>query len=253
MSARFGYLEHSGFLCIAHRGGALEAPENTMAAFENAVRNGCTYLETDAYATRDGYLLAFHDDRLDRVTDKKGMIEETDLAAVRQARVDGEHAIPLLEDILTAYPQAKINIDAKHDKAVEPLIDLIKRLGAEDRVCVGAFSDARVLRMREAFDGRICTSLPPGEVQRLFFSKFRVPVRAIVGACAQVPERHGRIRLVDRAFLNAARRRNIPVHVWTINEPADMERLIDLGVDGIVTDRPSLLREILKKRNIPVS
>lgn len=253
MSTRFGYLEHSGFLCIAHRGGALEAPENTMAAFENAVRSGCTYLETDAYATRDGYLLAFHDDRLDRVTDKKGMIEETDLSTVRQARVDGDHEIPLLEDILTAFPEARINIDAKHDGAVAPLVDLIKRLGVEDRVCLGAFSDSRVQRMRAAFDGKICTSLPPGEVTRLFMAKYRLPVRGIAGACAQVPERHGRIRLVDRAFVRAAHRRNIPVHVWTVNEPADMERLIDLGVDGLVTDRPRLLREILNKRGIPAS
>ncbi len=253
MGARFSYLEHSGFLCIAHRGGALEAPENTMAAFENAVRSGCTYIETDAYATRDGYLLAFHDDRLDRVTDRQGMIEETDLATVRTARIDHNHQIPLLEELLIAFPKAKVNIDAKHDKAVEPLIDLIKRLGAEDRVCLGAFSDSRVQKMRAAFGGRICTSLPPAEVTRLYMAKFRLPVRAISGACAQVPERHGRIRLVDRAFLKAAHRRNIPVHVWTVNEPADMERLIDLGVDGLVTDRPSLLRDILKKRGITAS
>lgn len=250
MAARFGYLEHSGFLCIAHRGGALEAPENTMAAFENAIRVGCTYIETDAYATRDGQLLAFHDDRLDRVTDRKGMIVDTDYADVKMARIEGHHEIPLLEDLFGTFPEAKINIDAKHDSAVAPLVALIRKMKAEDRVCLGAFSDKRVQQMRLAFDGKVCTSLSPGEVTRLWMSKFGMPVGRFAAGCAQIPERHGRFRLVDPLMVRAARRKGLSLHVWTVNEAADMERLIGLGVDGLVTDRPSLLRDILKKRDI---
>src|SRR5690242_6649092 len=119
------FLDWPGPLAFAHRGGASEAPENTLPAFEHAIRLGFTYLETDVHATADGQLVAFHDDHLDRVTDASGAIASLPWSVVQRARVDGREPIPLLEDLLGAFPDARVNIDPKHDDAVEPLAEVL--------------------------------------------------------------------------------------------------------------------------------
>lgn len=244
------YLQHSGLLAFAHRGGALEAPENTMKAFEFAVGLGYAYVETDVYATRDGVLIAFHDDKLDRVTDGAGLIADLDYADVRAARIGGTEPIPLLEEIFDAWPALNINIDPKHDSAVEPLIALLKRKDALGRVGIGSFSDKRLARIREAFGGDVCTSMGPKEATRFWLAKRRLPVGRFEAKCAQVPVKQGPATLVDAAAVRAAKRLGIQIHVWTIDDEAEMIRLIELGVDGIMTDRPSLLRRVLKDRGL---
>ena len=129
--AKFPYLEHGGVLAFAHRGGALEAPENTMKAFSYAVSLGYRYLETDAYATADGVLVSFHDRFLDRVTDQSGLLEALPYSVLERARIGGSEPIPLMEALLTRWPDVRFNIDPKHDAAVAPLIALIKRIGAD--------------------------------------------------------------------------------------------------------------------------
>jgi glycerophosphoryl diester phosphodiesterase len=243
------YLKHNGILAFAHRGGALEAPENTMKAFSYAVSLGYAYLETDAYATRDGVLVSFHDDRLDRVTDARGMIADLDYAEISKARIGGQEPIPLLEEVLTAWPAVKVNIDAKHDAAVAPLIELLRRLKALDRVCIGSFSDARIARVRKAFGPEVCTSMGPREVARFWLAKRGIPVGRFGANCAQIPVKQGPARLVDAAAVRAAKRLGLQIHVWTIDDAEEMARLADLGVDGIMTDRPLLLRNVLKSRN----
>ncbi len=240
------YLQHDGVIAFAHRGGALEAPENTMKAFAYAVELGYRYVETDAYATRDGVLLAFHDDRLDRVTDRKGVIGEMDYADVKGALIGGAERIPLLEDLLTAWPDLKINIDPKHDGAVAPLIDLLRRMNALDRICIGSFSDARIARVRAAFGAAVCTSMGPREVGRFWLAKRRIPTGRFRANCIQIPVKQGPFTLVDAASVRTAHRLGLKMHVWTIDDEAEMRRLVALGVDGIMTDRPSLLRSVLK-------
>lgn len=239
------YLQHDGIIAFAHRGGALEAPENTMKAFGYAVDLGYRYVETDAYATRDGVLLAFHDDRLDRVTDRKGQIAELDYADIRDARIGGSEPIPLLEELLTAWPDLRINIDPKHDGAVSPLIDLLRRLKVLDRVCIGSFSDARIARFRMAFGAAVCTSMGPREVTRFWLSKRRIVLGRFGANCIQIPVKQGPFKLVDARAVRAARRHGLKLHVWTIDDEAEMRRLIALGVDGIMTDRPALLRSVI--------
>jgi glycerophosphoryl diester phosphodiesterase len=242
------FLDHPGPLAFAHRGGAGDWPENTMAAFEHAVGLGYTYLETDVHVTADGILVAFHDDVLDRVTDRRGRIADLPWSEVGAARVDGQ-AIPLLSDILEAWPHVRVNIDAKHDGAVEPLVGVIEGARAHDRVCVAAFSDRRLARFRRLTGGGVCTAAGPGEIARLRLASFGPANRHPAAACAQVPVRFGRVRIVDAAFINACRRRGLQVHVWTIDEAAEMGRLLDLGVDGIMTDRPAVLKEVLQARD----
>ena len=244
----FPFLEWPGPLAFAHRGGAHEFPENTMTAFEGAVAMGYRYLETDVHATRDGVLLAFHDDVLDRVTDRTGVIAELPWSEVRAARVGGTEPIPLLEDLLGAWPDVRVNVDPKHDRSVEPLAEVLDRTGAVDRVCAGAFSDRRLAELRRRVGPRLCTSLGPVGTARLRFASLGLPTRALPAACAQVPVRQGWVRIVDRRFVQCAHGRGLQVHVWTIDDEDEMEHLLDLGVDGLMTDRPSVLRDVLQRR-----
>jgi glycerophosphoryl diester phosphodiesterase len=248
--SKYPYLEHTGLLAFAHRGGALEAPENTLKAFQYAVDLGYAYIETDAYATRDGVLVSFHDDRLDRVTDSRGKIEELAWNDLKAARIDGKEPIPLMEDLLARWPHMRINIDPKHDQAVAPLIALIRRMGVEDRVCIGSFSGKRIRQVQDAFDGRVCTSLGPGGVLKLKSASLGVPMGHMLEGCAQVPVVANGVTVVTRRFVEAAEKRNMQVHVWTIDDEAEMNRLIDIGVHGLMTDRPSLLKKVLVERKL---
>jgi len=252
MAHRWAYLDHPGPIPFAHRGGASENSENTMAAFESAVAMGYRYLETDVHATADGVVVAFHDDVLDRVTDRTGRIEDLPWSAVSRARVGGRdgHGVPRLEDVLATWPHVRVNIDAKTDTAVAPLVEVLRHAQAFDRVCVAAFSDRRLGRFRRLTGGQVCTSLGPGEVARLRVASWGgvTGLGPIVGACAQVPVRYGRVRLVDRRFLAAAHRLGLHVHVWTVDDAVEMKLLLDLGVDGIMTDRPAVLKEVLQER-----
>ena len=247
--ARFPYLEHDGLLAFAHRGGAGAWPENTMPAFQGAVDLGYRYIETDVHATRDGVLLAFHDDRLDRVTDRTGLIREMDYDEVKLARVAGEEPIPLFADLLTSWPDLRINIDPKLDNAVEPLIRVLKDHAAIDRVCIGSFSDRRIAAIREELGPDLCTGMGPKATARLRFSSWSGPFRGIWGGftagCAQLPVRRYGIPLVDRALVERAHELGLQVHVWTIDDPAEMRRLVEIGVDGLMTDEPAVLRAAL--------
>ena len=236
-------------LAFAHRGGAGDWPENTMPAFEGAVALGYRHLETNVHLTADGVLVAFHDESLDRVTDRSGAIAELPWSEVRQARVDGREPIPLLEDLLGAWPDVCINIDPKHDRSVEVLAEVIERTGSVERVGIGAFSDRRIARLRARLGPKLCTSLGPRGVARLRTASLGVPAGRFVSAqCVQVPPQARGRTLVDDRFVATAHRHGLQVHIWTIDEPDEMERLLDLGVDGIMTDRPAVLKDVLQRR-----
>jgi glycerophosphoryl diester phosphodiesterase len=248
-NAAFPFLDWPGPIAFAHRGGASEVPENTMPAFEHAVRLGYRYLETDVHVTADGELLAFHDDRLDRVTDRQGALAELPWSVVREAKVGGREPIPRFEDLLGAFPEARINVDPKHDAAVEPLAEVLRRTGAVDRVCIGAFSDRRLTRLQRLVGGELCWSMGPRQVARLVAASRGFPGGArLTAPCAQIPPRQGRVPLVTDRLVRTAHARGIQVHVWTIDDRAEMEALLDLGVDGIMTDRPQVLKEVLLGR-----
>jgi len=238
------YLDHPGPLAFAHRGGAEDAPENTMRAFAAAVALGYRYLETDAHLTADGVLVAFHDDRLDRVTDRSGLIADLPWSAVAEARI-GDQAVPTLEELLVTFPDACVNIDPKADAVVGPLAALLTKLGALDRVGIGSFSSKRLARMRTLCGPRLVTSVGPSEIARLRYAPFdRFPPRAV-----QVPVARGRFVLVNERFLATCHARGMQVHGWTIDDPAEMHRLLDLGVDGLMTDRPAVLKQVLVERD----
>jgi glycerophosphoryl diester phosphodiesterase len=247
-SSRWPFLDHPGPLAFAHRGGAGDWPENTMPAFQGAVDLGYRYLETDVHVTADGVLLAFHDDRLDRVTDGTGVISELPHRDVSAAMVDGREPIPLLEDLLGTWPEIRVNIDPKHDGAVDALVEVIRRTKSIDRVCIGAFSDARLERVRALLGPDVCTSLGPREITRMRGRSFGLPGRLPPAPCVQVPVAFRGVPITDRRFVRTAHALGLQVHVWTIDDPEEMARLLDLGVDGIMTDRPAVLKDLLAAR-----
>ena len=224
-----------------------------MRAFEAAIALGYEYLETDVHATADGVLIAFHDETLDRVTDHAGPVAAMTWAQLRPVRIAGIEPVVRFDELLEAMPNIRFNVDAKDDAAIGPLIQAVRRAGALDRLCFGAVSDRRVAQIRQALGPGACTAFGTREVAALRFLAwgvqfFRAPLQRRPGRCVQVPVRSHGATLVDPGFVAAAHDLGLPVHVWTINESDEMERLLDLGVDGLMTDRPGLLRDVLVRR-----
>ncbi|MFC9807459.1 glycerophosphodiester phosphodiesterase [Streptomyces griseoaurantiacus] len=248
-ATRHPYLDHRGPLAFAHRGGAADGLENTAAQFRRAVAAGYRYLETDVHVTADGRLVALHDATLDRVTDGVGRIAELPWSQVRRARVAGGEPVPLFADLLEEFPEVRWNVDCKAESALLPLLDLVGRAGAWDRVCLGSFSEARVARAQRLAGPRLATSYGTRGVLGVRLRSWGLPAAVRRSAVAvQVPERHGRVPVVDARFVRSAHARGLQVHVWTVNEAERMHRLLDLGVDGLMTDRLEVLRTVLEER-----
>lgn len=238
------YLADTRFVCFAHRGGGDEQPENTRRAFDTAVTLGYRFIETDVQATADGKVMVYHDDRLDRLTDMKGVISELPFAALCQARIGGSEPIMTLEEVLNIYPHIRFNIDIKTDHALQPTLDLVQRMNCLDRICLASFSDKRLRHIRKALGPAACTGAGPGDVAALKFASWGAPRRRISALCAQVPLREYGVTIVTRRFVRYCNNRGIAVHVWTIDDDEEMHRLIRLGVNGIMTNRPSLLKAV---------
>lgn len=247
------YLDHPGPVPLAHRGFSAAHPENSMAAFAAAVELGYRYVETDVHATRDGVLVAFHDATLDRVTDGSGAIADLPWGVVREARIDGTEPIPTLAELLGAWPDLRLNIDVKAEGAVGPLVDVLERHHAHERVCVASFSDARRRAVVRALSAPVTTSggraVTAGFVLAAAAGSAAGVRRALRDVdCLQVPQRQGPVPVVTARTVAAAHAAGRAVHVWTIDDPDDMRRLLDLGVDGIVTNRADVLRGVLEER-----
>ncbi|MFE5488219.1 glycerophosphodiester phosphodiesterase family protein [Streptomyces sp. NPDC056527] len=246
---RHPYLDHPSPIPFAHRGGTADGLENTAAAFRRAAAAGYRYFETDVHTTADGALVAFHDSTLDRVTDAAGRIRDLPWDAVREARVAGKEPLPLFEELLEEFPEARWNVDLKAESSLVPLVDLIRRTGAWDRVCVGSFTESRVARAQRLAGARLATSYGVKGVLGLRLRSLGIPAALRAGAvAAQVPASQGGIPVVDRRFVREAHARGLQVHVWTVNDPERMNSLLDLRVDGIMTDHLEALRAVLTAR-----
>jgi glycerophosphoryl diester phosphodiesterase len=254
------FLDADRPIAFAHRGGAALWPENTLAAFRGALGLGLRWLETDGHMTRDGVIVLCHDAGLERTTDGAGLVRDHTLAELRELdagwrfSTDGGRSfpwrgkgltIPTLEDVLALGDDVRVNLEIKQraPSMARPLWDLVRRLGAEDRILVAAEQDPLVRELRAVSGGRVATSAGRREVTA-FWLAVRTGLDRLLPIhydALQVPVRSGRLRIVDERFIAAAHRRGIQVHVWTIDEPSEMRALVALGVDGIMTDRPDLL------------
>ncbi|GAB4085468.1 glycerophosphodiester phosphodiesterase [Myceligenerans cantabricum] len=261
-----GYLDApNGFAALAHRGfarpgGVDNGLENSLAAFAAAVDLGYSYVETDAHGTSDGVAVALHDASLDRTTDAAGLVAELPWSVVRTARIGGIEPVPRLDELLGTWPGLRVNIDVKAASGVAAVADAVERTAAHDRVCLTSFSPARRRATLARLSRPVATSAGTGEVAR-FLAATRARLaplarRALrdVGAL-QVPVAQrvplgGRLTVVDAATVRAAHRAGRQVHVWTVDDADEMHRLVDLGVDGIVTDRADVLRDVLTARGL---
>jgi glycerophosphoryl diester phosphodiesterase len=245
------YLDRPLPIAFAHRGGAAHQPENSWAAFEHAVRLGYTHLETDARATADGILLAFHDRTLDRATDRTGRIARMQYREIAAARISGTEPIPLIEDLISAWPGLQFNIDLKDVSAIRPMMDVLRRTRAWDRVCVTSFSARRLHAARALLDRPVCMALSPAGVAALRLTggipRYGDALAARLARtgvhCAQVP-----LQIATGSFIRKAHDAGLQVHVWTLNRRHEVERALDLGADGIMTDETVMLRDLLTER-----
>lgn len=251
----YAYLDQApAVLAMAHRGGAkhpdLLGWENTAAAFEHAWNLGYRYLETDVHVTRDGVLVAFHDEVLDRVTDRVGRVAEQRYVDLAQARVGGRHPIPRLDELLEQLPEARFNIDLKSGGAVDALVGVLDGMNAHDRVCVGSFDESLIRRFRRIVGARVATACGPVAVG---LTRAGLPTPRILrdaGAVLQVPYRRGGLAIVTAAFVERAHAAGRHVHVWTIDDPTEIDQLLALGVDGIITDRTDLVAQVFADRGL---
>ncbi|MGI8666209.1 MAG: glycerophosphodiester phosphodiesterase family protein [Jatrophihabitans sp.] len=232
----------------AHRGFSPDGLENTLAAFQAAVQLGYRHLETDARVSADAVAVAFHDRNLDRLTNHTGPVAQRSWSELARARVLGREPIPLLEDVLAGFGEVMVNIDVKSHTAIGPTLDAVRRTASWHRVRLAAFSHSRVLALRQAAGPAVATALTPPEVAGLRSGRRpRLDTRRW-DAAAQVPPALGALPLITAGFVETAHSRGIAVHAWTVNQRAEMIRLLDLGVDAIITDRADLLRALLRER-----
>ncbi len=250
-------------LNLAHRGGAALAPENTMLAFQNALALGADGLDLDVRASRDGELVVIRDETVDRTTDGTGRVSEMTLEELQRLDAGYRYSpdngysfpyrgkgikIPTLRDVLASFPDARIVIDIRQtDPPIEEaLAALIQEMNAQDRVLVVATDEAAIKRFRHLAP-EVATGAAFGEWRRFYLMQ-RFGLSAIyrpVANALRVPERTGDTTLVTQRFIEAAHAQGMRVYVWTVNTPDRMRQLLQWGVDGIITDRPDLLRQVM--------
>jgi glycerophosphoryl diester phosphodiesterase len=238
------------FLAFAHRGGNEFAPENSFRAFKSAVDIGYKYLETDVHLTKDGFLIAFHDDTLDRVTDKSGLIRDLTLSEIKKAKIAGTDEIPLLSELLNSFTDCFFNIDCKVDETVQPLINLINNKDFINRVCIGSFSQKRINFIRKSLGKEVKTSMGPAEVILSKFLSYTSLGYNFKSSYTSIPIRRYGINLLDERNISYLKSNNQKVIAWTINDEDQMKMLINIGIDGIMTDNLTLLKKVLIEESL---
>lgn len=257
----FAYLDEprqdGGVVAMAHRGGAahpeLTGLENTLEAFRHAWDLGFQYLETDVQTTADGHLLAFHDPSVERITDGAGRLGDLPLEQVRGLRIAQRAGIPLLEELLEELPRARFNIDLKAPSTVAATVELLERTGAHDRVLIGSFHEPTLRRFRRAVSRPVPTAVGVATVLALRFAPYPLAASRLLrdsGSVLQVPVRNRGMTVLDRRLLELAHASGRHVHAWTVDDRSEIERLLDMGVDGIITDRTDVLSDVLRERGI---
>ncbi len=269
-------------IAYAHQGGAFEGPSSTLFAIGQALAHGATGVELDVHATKDRIVVVCHDETVDRTTNHHGEIASLtlgelrdmdnaywwiageavspgrdDSAYVHRGKAPGDRgfAVATLEEVIRAFPGVLLNLDIKRTAPeVEPyeqlLYDELRRLERTDSVIVASFSDDAIGAFRRVAPD-VATSAATEETAAFYFS-IHAPGEAVVppAVAFQVPATYGDVTVVDDTFVTEAHRYGIAVHVWTINDVPEMDRLVDLGVDGIVSDTPTVLVERLKERGV---
>ena len=260
------FLKTDRLLNIAHRGGRGLSPEHTIFAHKKALEVGADVLELDVHSTKDGEVVVSHDPTVDRTTDGKGLVNELMLSEIK--RLDAGYSfaikrgnkeeypfrgkglfIPALQEVFSEFPNQRINIEIKQfePQIEDALFRIIKEMNMIDNVLVVSENNEAIKRFRKISKGAIATGASVAEVRRfvIFMRLKMMPLYIPAADAFQIPEYHGDYHLLTEEFIKKAHKKNIKIHVWTVNEKEDMERLIKMGVDGIITDYPDLLNEVI--------
>jgi glycerophosphoryl diester phosphodiesterase len=251
------FFASSGPLVFAHRGGSALAPENTLAAFANGLALGADGIELDVHLSRDGAVVVHHDRMLDRTTSLRGDVRERTADELRRADVPG------LAEVLSAHPDARVIVELKVNspEMAQGVVDVVRRAGAVDRVCIGSFG-TRVLRTVRALEPAIATSASREEVRWALYRSWITRASSRAGGSTraggsgryvgfQIPELAGSTRVVSRRFIQAAHNRGLGVQVWTVDLAEDARRLLEWGVDGLITDRPDIIVPMVRAHRLP--
>jgi glycerophosphoryl diester phosphodiesterase len=247
-----GYFSPAPPRVLAHRGLAIDAPENTLLAFARAVAAGVTHIETDVHASSDGVAIISHDPDLVRLTGRQGLVSALPLAELRRIELGHGQSFATLAEALDGFPEARFNIDVKSEDAIGPTVNAIRAAGATLRVLVTSFSEQRrsaTVRQLPGVATSASATLFAGALlsgKLGLSSAMKYALRGI--DAVQIPEHAAGMNTVTRRQLRLFHNAGIEVHVWTINNVDDMVRLLDLGVDGIVTDRADLALEVIGAR-----
>ena len=250
MSKVHPYFKDFTFAGFVHRGGAEETIENTLDAFKYSAGLGFVYMETDVQATSDGEIVVFHDSDLKRMAGVNKKIEDLSFQEVKQIKLMGKTNIPSLNEVLYNFKDLRFNVDIKTELAVEQTVKIVSSHKAFDRVCLASFSSKRLNRIRKIAGSRCCTSMGSSEIVFERINSLGLSFKKSLGKCAQVPITQWGIPLVTPKFIKYVQEQNKFIHVWTIDKEDEMKRLISLGVDGIMTDRPKVLKKVLEDRGL---
>lgn len=236
-------------LVLAHRGGAKMLYnlklENTISAFERAVALGCTWIETDVRASKDGVVYVIHDEDLRRLAGAHYRIEDTDSSVLDRVRIGGREPMPRLSEVLRRFSGVNFNIDIKSDQAVAPLIRLLRSAGHGAQIRLASFDTDRLVRVREALPGAR-TSISRNELARLLLLGTPPASMSYPNIdAAQIPLHWHGVPIATRAVIGRLHRMDLAVHVWTVDEEPQMRRLIAYGVDGLITGRPDLAMKVI--------
>lgn len=244
------FFDYDRPMALAHQGGKSEQTENSMSAFANAEKLGYRYLDIDLQVTSDGVLVAHHDDSLERLTGIAGTVAERTWAELSEARLPNGEPLARFEDLLAAHPDALWNIEVKSEEATRPVVAEIRKHGIDQRVCLNAFSDLRMRKIRKAAAGLnpgystpIASTLWLKLASYIPFLPYRTSAQV-----TQSPVKDRGIPVLDERFVNRAHKQGLLAIVWTINDRTEMARLLDIGVDGILTDEPTILKSLLEER-----
>ena len=241
------YLNYSGVAVLAHRGGSFESFENTIESFYYSQSLGCKFIETDVQISSDGIPYIFHDETLTRLLGKNDVFSNLDSSEIEDLRIFESHKIPRLDETLQTFPDMCFQIDVKTDEVAMPALEVIHKCRAEDRVCIASFNSSRLSKVNNKYP-EICLSMGPNEVGKMLLSSFGLYKKTIMVDCLQVPMYYYGIKVVTKRFIDFIHSKGLKICVWTINDEKTFRKLIEMKVDGIITDKPKFLYEVLNSK-----
>ena len=240
------YLEYDGLKVLAHRGGAEESNENTLESFDYSQSLGCEFIETDVQVSSEGIQYIFHDDDLKRILNNPIRFDSLSSNEIDELSIFNSCKIPKLSDTLLRFPNLCFQIDFKTDEVVMPALDVINEMNVFDRVCIASFNSKRLQNVRSLYPD-LCISMGPNEVFKTLLARFNLYKGDVPGDCLQIPMSYYGIKIVSKRFVDFIHSRGLKIMIWTINDIKTFKYLIDLGVDGIITDKPKLLFKTIEE------